>query len=501
MGANYPGTLNLMETSQYAFPLKPKEYAPGAVPTLEEWQKLWAAWDLVTLKMFPKEALHEQPIALRNPLIFYLGHIPTFSDNLSEDIHLARATKTPPTEPKYYQQIFERGIDPDVDDPSQCHDHSEVPNTWPELNDILEFREKVCTRITALYQTQKPWQDRTIGRALWIGFEHEGLHLETFLWMTLMSPNILPPPDVPRPDFIRMAEQAVRGRVENQWFRIKPRTFTIGIEDTDDDSALSPADFFAWDNERNPYEVSVQGFEAQARPASILDYATYLVKTSQKDCLPVTWSTVSGLPDRNIASSPQGDPIIEEFIDRLAVKTVYGLLPLRLALDWPVYTSYNEAVGYAEWAGARLPTLHEARSIHRQVEEENAEKTQESQNREPASKSIRDDIYTDLTGCNVGLQNFHPTPITQNGNRLSGQGDLGGAYEWTSSLFEPQPNFKPMDIYPGYSADFMDGKHILVVGGSWALHPRISGKKIFLNWWQKGYPYPWIGIRLVRDTK
>ncbi|GMG32564.1 unnamed protein product [Aspergillus oryzae] len=190
-------------------------------------------------------------------------------------------------------------------------------------------------------------------------------------------PNILPPPDIPRPDFIHMAEQAVRVRVENQWFSIKPRTFTIGIEDTDDDSALSPADFFAWDNERNTYEVSVQGFEAQARPASILDYAIYLVKTSQKDCLLVTWSTVSGLPDRSIASSPQSDPVIEEFIDGLALKTVYGLLPVRLALDWPIYTSYNEAEGYAEWAGARLPTLHEARSIHRQVEEENAEKTQE----------------------------------------------------------------------------------------------------------------------------
>jgi hypothetical protein len=26
-------------------------------------------------------------------------------------------------------------------------------------------------------------------------------------------------------------------------------------------------------------------------------------------------------------------------------------------------------------------------------------------------------------------------------------------------------------------ADFMDEKHIAVVGGTWALHPRISGKK------------------------
>lgn len=27
------------------------------------------------------------------------------------------------------------------------------------------------------------------------------------------------------------------------------------------------------------------------------------------------------------------------------------------------------------------------------------------------------------------------------------------------------------------TADFMDEKHIVVVGGTWALHPRISGKR------------------------
>ena len=104
-------------------------------------------------------------------------------------------------------------------------------------------------------------------------------------------------------------------------------------------------------------------------------------------------------------------------------------------------------------------------------------------------------IFVDLSGCNVGLQHFHPMPVTQNGGRLSGLGDMGGAWEWTSTTFAPQPQFKPMDIYPGYSgqyadspserthaysatlADFMDGKHKAITGGSWALHPRIAGRK------------------------
>jgi hypothetical protein len=47
------------------------------VPSLKEWQQLWAKWELVTLKLVPSEALHEQSIPLQNPLLFYLGHIST----------------------------------------------------------------------------------------------------------------------------------------------------------------------------------------------------------------------------------------------------------------------------------------------------------------------------------------------------------------------------------------------------------------------------------------
>lgn len=109
--------------------------------------------------------------------------------NISEDIHLARATNESATEPEYYQRIFERGIDPDVDDPTQCHDHSETPDTWPELHEIVEYRGKVCKRIKALYDSGKAWSDRTVGRALWIGFEHEGMYIHSIYHQRGMEPQ------------------------------------------------------------------------------------------------------------------------------------------------------------------------------------------------------------------------------------------------------------------------------------------------------------------------
>ena len=59
-------------------PLQPSEYASHPVPTLEDYESLWTVWDVVTKTMVPREELLSKPIQLRNALIFYLGHIPTF---------------------------------------------------------------------------------------------------------------------------------------------------------------------------------------------------------------------------------------------------------------------------------------------------------------------------------------------------------------------------------------------------------------------------------------
>lgn len=62
-------------------------------------------------------------------------------------------------------------------------------------------------------------------------------------------------------------------------------------------------------------------------------------------------------------------------------------------------------------------------------------------------------VFHDLSGCNVGFKNWHPTPVTPNGDRLAGQADMGGLWEWTSTPLMPQEGFKPMDIYPGYTCE------------------------------------------------
>ena len=160
--------LHLVSKQAFSYPLKPSEYAAQPVPSLHEFEQLWAAWDIVTRHMIPEEELLSKPIKLRNCCIFYLGHIPTFLD-----IHLTRATGDVATK-RSYQSIFERGIDPDVDNPENCHAHSEIPDEWPPVREILDYQEQVRNRTRSLFHDKSVDADRKLGRAMWIGFEHEG---------------------------------------------------------------------------------------------------------------------------------------------------------------------------------------------------------------------------------------------------------------------------------------------------------------------------------------
>jgi hypothetical protein len=57
------------------------------------------------------------------------------------------------------------------------------------------------------------------------------------------------------------------------------------------------------------------------------------------------------------------------FLEEKAVRTVYGLVPLKDALDWPVFASYDELARCAVWMGGRIPTFEETRSLYVYVEE------------------------------------------------------------------------------------------------------------------------------------
>ncbi|KAH6605386.1 hypothetical protein Trco_007093 [Trichoderma cornu-damae] len=510
--------LHMLKKAKMPFARLPALYAKDALPVWADWESLWSAWDTVTRKMLPDAELNEKPIKLRNACIFYLGHIPAFLD-----IQLKKTTKAGGTEPLYFHAIFERGIDPDVDNPEKCHDHSEIPDEWPALEDILTYQDRVRQRLRRLYSDPEQLAG-DVRRAVWMGFEHEVLHLETLLYMLLQSDKTLPPPHTAAPDFPLIAQKAYAERVPNQWFDIPEQVVTIGMDDPEDEDEPDAARHFGWDNEKPSRQERVHAFQAKGRPitneearlfscpryrypcASKLtarQYAKYLY-ASQIDSLPASWSVFPPNYHHNTNATTPGKPILSElpesYIQDKAVRTVYGLVPLRYALDWPVFASYDELAGCASWMGGRIPTMEETKSIYAHLVNDGVEETPPSTAITTTAATTSSSLFIDLGNTNTGFLHWHPVPVTPNGASLAGQGDMGGVWEWTSTILRPHQGFRPMAMYPGYTADFFDEKHNVVLGGSWATHSRVAGRKSFVNWYQRNYLYAWVGARLVRDV-
>ena len=89
-------------------------------------------------------------------------------------------------------------------------------------------------------------------------------------------------------------------------------------------------------------------------------------------------------------------------------------------------------------------------------------------------------------------------PVDHGATSAWGVQDLiGNGWEWTSTPFLPRAGFEAIHPhYPGYSADFFDGEHFVVFGGSWATDARLV-RPSFRNWYQGRYPYVFSTFRTV----
>ncbi|WVN89348.1 uncharacterized protein L203_104571 [Cryptococcus depauperatus CBS 7841] len=445
----------------------------NGIPKWDEWLALWKLWDHITLDMIPEELLHQKPIDLRHICLFYLGHIPTFLD-----IHLTRMTKGKHTWPEHFKDIFERGIDPDVDDPTNCHSHSEVPvskENWPTLSEILDFRDRVRKRLFAIYTDYASGKTplcRHDGRVLFMVFEHEAMHAETILYMLAQSPLTKSPSVVKDPVWDILVNQWAANKSENKVLEITGGEITLGHDDVEEDDKEYPTvqDWenheFGWDNESPKAIQQVKPFRIDSLPVTNNEYRKYLQAEGIWDKLtnetaPASWINTS------TSSSPEWQ-----------IRTFYGSVSFEVGGNWPLMASKIEIDGYAKWKGGRLPTEAELRKLW---ESEQGPRVMGAVN-------------------NVGVKNWHPIPPTNTTVDNAGSvvhGHNGGVWEWTDSTFYGYEGFVSSQLYPGYSSDFFDGKHYVVLGGSYATIPQIAGRKSFRNWYQANYRYSFIGGRVA----
>jgi formylglycine-generating enzyme required for sulfatase activity len=149
-----------------------------------------------------------------------------------------------------------------------------------------------------------------------------------------------------------------------------------------------------------------------------------------------------------------------------------------------------EAAAFARWEGVRLPTEAE---YHRAAFGTPADGRREHPWGEESPQAGHG---------NFGFRLWSPAPVGSfpAGASAFGVHELvGNGWEWTSTPFGPFPGFVPLEGYEGYSADFFDDQHFVMLGGSWATDTALV-RRSFRNWFRPHYPYVFSKFRCVRPA-
>ncbi len=407
------------------------------------------------------EAYEERPIALRNPICFYEGHLPAFSVNTL----LRRGLGDPGIDPRF-ESLFERGIDPE--DEAAASGES----LWPSRIEICSYGAEADHAILAVLADRAiDAEDNPVlrrGLAVFTILEHEQMHQETlrYMWHRLAYDRKIRPPSVPAPRI--GAEPPVERRA-----RVPAGRATLGV---------NPDEIpFAWDNELPRHEVEVGAFSIDVHSVTNRDYREFVDAGGYED--EALWDAEGW---RWLSAQAVRHPLFWE-LHRGAWfwRGMWDLVPLPMA--WPVYVSHAEASAYARWKGGRLPTEAE---FHRA-----AYGTPDGGER---AHPWGDDP-PDASRGNFDFQSSDPLPVGSfpRGASAWGVHDLvGNGWEWTSTVFTGFEGFSPMASYPGYSSDFFDGKHYVLKGASPATAVELVRRSL-RNWFRPAYPYVYAKFRTV----
>ena len=419
-------------------------------------------------ELLTPDAYYERPIPLRHPVVFYDGHIPAFAVNS----FLKRGLGHPGIDTDL-EVLFARGIDP-AD--GKAASASTIAG-WPSRGAVRRYAKQADDAILAALESATIEGDGNAvlrrGQGVFTILEHEEMHQETLLYMW----HRLDPSFKRRPDGYEPAGAAEPGPARREMVTVPPGRATLG-------AGMSQIRF-GWDNEFPAHSVEVPTFSIDVHDVTNAEYRAFVDAGGYDDAR--CWSAAAW---RRRQEAGREHPLFWERRDgEWFWRGMFGPLPLPPA--WPVYASHDEAAAFARWKGLRLPTEAE---YHRAAcgTPDGCERAYPWGDEPP-----------DATRGNFDFRFWDPVPVGSfpDGASAWGVHDLvGNGWEWTATPFAGFPGFEVMASYPEYSADFFDGEHYVVKGGSPATARGLL-RRSFRNWFRPHYPYAYATFRCAGDAR
>jgi ergothioneine biosynthesis protein EgtB len=413
------------------------------------------------------DAFYERPIPERHRIIFYVGHLEAFDWNLLHENVFGLKSFQPELD-----HLFAFGIDPVGGGLP-----ADQPSDWPSLDAVRDYVSRIRAALDEKLaegnlESRSEMRDGfLLDTLLNVAIEHRLMHIETLAYMLHQLPLDRKVPQASQP---ALATPQVNHRsVNHRMIGIPSGVATLGLE--------RAGEVFGWDNEYEARPLHVPAFEMDQFMVTNRQFLEFIAaggyetrafwsdddwnwKTATSVSHPVFWKKANG-------------------------EWLYGGMfeEVPLPLDWPCYVSHAEATAYTRWAGKALPTESQWQRAAYGTPDG-------TENYYPWGNHALSSNFG-----NFDLERWDPVPVNAlplSQSTFGVHGMLGNGWEWTSTAFAPFPGFEPFPFYRGYSADFFDGKHFVMKGGS-ARTAACMLRPTFRNWFQAHYQYVYAGFRCV----
>ena len=384
------------------------------------------------------EVYYLQSEPTRHPMIFYFGHTAIFYINklvasgaLNERIN------------SYFEELFAVGVD------EMTWDASSDSLSWPSIDEVRAYRQEVRHLVDEMIATlpmSLPITKEDPLWAIWMGIEHERIHIETssVLHRQMALKFILPHENFPLCPFQGDAP-------ENALVSFSGSEVSMG-------KGAEDHGLYGWDNEYGHVQVRVEAFQASKYLVSNGEFMDFVMANGYETS---RWWDEEGLKYLQIrkATCPPFWVLQEDGSYKYRSLTH----EIEMPYNWPVEVNALEAEAFCRWKSAgegetyRLQTEAEWRVM-------------------ADAGGMNEEVFDDAR-ANINLAHYAssvPVDTFAHGELYD---VVGNVWQWTQTQMDGYEGFVTHPWYEDFSEPTFDGRHNLIKGGSWIS----SGNEILLE--------------------